>query len=569
VGGGPARVGLRAVARAGRQLSPRAAPEMLRPVGLALAALLLVAAIFVYRQPDNRPTPELGPVDSGLTGEQVAQRYCQSCHALPAVDQLPKETWPFVIQWMGNYLGYKKLYGPFGPITTRRLIPDEPLVSTAEMTRLGRYYITGAPTQQEFRHERGRPPPLERYAAAKLAEAGDDGEIVTLVHVDEQRGHLYVGTENDRKLRIFDRDLVLQFVLDTESAPIHVVPRDRGLRLTLAGDFDRDRRRGRVVDIAFDDDDWNGMRMRTLASGLHRSTESHTADLDGDGRDDLVVVSFGDFAGPGYGRVSVLWASEAFDERYAEAGVELAGEGRQLLPGAFEEQLLLDRAGGLGAQIVDLDEDGRLDVVVLATQGNNELVVYLGRGERRFERHVLASEHVSFGYNSFEVVDVDLDGHLDLVVVNGNNMEMSRPPLRFYHGVRVWLGDGQLGFHEAFSFPMYGALTAVTRDLDGDGDVDIAVNAFYPNWRDADPETLTLLENVGGLEFEARTLEGEHWGRWLRIAAGDLDGDGAVELFLGGGNVPGGGLSPERPRQWERYRRRLARVPAVLVLEPR
>ena len=216
----------------------------------------------------------------------------------------------------------------------------------------------------------------------------------------------------------------------------------------------------------------------------------------------------------------------------------------------------------------DINGDGHLDVLVLATQGYNELVAYLGQGDRRFERHVIETRHVSFGYNQFVVHDVDRDGNLDLVIVNGNNMELKDPPLRPYHGVRVLLGDGQLGFEEAAFFPMYGALTAIVRDLDGDGDVDIAVNSLFPNWYAEEPETFDVLENVGDLRFEPKTLGGEHWGRWLRIAARDLDADGRVELFLGSGNIPGGGLHPERPRQWARYRSRLAEVPAVLALDP-
>jgi len=188
---------------------------------------------------------------------------------------------------------------------------------------------------------------------------------------------------------------------------------------------------------------------------------------------------------------------------------------------------------------------------------------------RRFTRRVLIQEHVSYGFNQFHVLDFDGDGHLDVVTVNGNNMEMRDAPLRPYHGVRIWLGDGALGLREAWHYPMYGAFTAIVRDLDADGDPDIAANAFYPNWYAEEPETFTVLENLGALEFEARTLRGEHWGRWLRIAAGDANGDGRVDLVLGAGNIPGGGLHPGRPRLYQRYRERLENADSLLVLERR
>lgn len=541
------------------------APFRWAATGVGLA--LLLAALYVYPLPDFAEEPPLGPPDSGLSGAEVAQRYCQSCHALPTAEQLPKETWPFAINWMGNYLGYKKLSPPYGHITARHRIPAEPLVSPAEMSRLGRHYIDGAREAKDFVHGRERPPSLAGYAASALPEAGEDGEVVTLLHVDEARGHLYVGLGNAKALLIFDRDRELRVRIALPTEPIHIEPRDRGFRLTMAGDYARDEHDARIADFDFADDEWNGMRQRMLASGLHRTTESRAADLDGDGREDLVVVSFGDGFGAGYGKVSILWATPEYDDRVAAAPPELNRSLGPLLPGAFEEQVLLDRAGGLGAEVVDINGDGHLDVLVLATQGDNELVAYLGQGERRFERHVIDRRHVSFGYNQFLVRDMNGDGHLDLITVNGNNMELKSPPLRPYHGVRVLLGDGALGFEEAAFFPMYGALTAVAQDFDGDGDVDIAVNSFFPNWFAKEPETFDVLENVGDLQFEPQTLGGEHWGRWLRIAAGDLDGDGRVELFLGGGNSPGGGLHPDRPRQWARYRERLAQVPAVLVLD--
>ncbi|MCA9509330.1 MAG: VCBS repeat-containing protein [Myxococcales bacterium] len=525
----------------------------MRTAWTLLSLALLVAAVLVYPLADHPPERRIGPPDGGLTGEQVAERYCQSCHLLPVPGQLPRETWPFAIDWMGNYLGYPKLGGPFERLVAKRLIPDAPLVSTAEMTRLGRYFIEGALPAAALTPPRAPAPPLEGWTASELAGAGERGAVVTLLWVDEANGRLWVGSANDDMLRVFDRDRKLLVALEMGGDPIHIEPRPRGVRVALAGDFVRDARQGKVVDVALDERAGT-VAHRVVLEGLHRTIETHTRDVDGDGEDDLVVVGFGDGVGSGYGKVSIYWSER-------------------------EEQVLLDRAGGLGAAIVDIDGDGALDVLVLATQGSNELVAHLNRGHRTFERRVLLQRDVSFGFNEMHVLDFDGDGRLDVVTTNGNNMEMPDPPLRPYHGVRVFRGDGALGFEEALFHPLYGALTSVVRDLDGDGDLDIAATGFYPDWRAAEPETFQIVENRGraaGAEGGAeryllapRSLRGEAWNRWMRVAAGDLDGDGRVELFLGAGNVPGGGLHPSRPRQWEHYRERLARAPAVLVLDRR
>ena len=514
-----------------------------------LSLLLLFAAAYVYTQPDTL-VPEsvsLEVADSGLTGEEVAQRYCQSCHVLPRADRLPKETWPFLIQWMGNYLGYERLSPPFDRLVDAKSIPANPLVSKAEMSRLGQHFIDGAMFATEFVIGRSPEPPIERFRPRVIDGPVAEEAIVTLVHADEVRGWLWVGTAHDDRLRAFDSEGNAGIDIPLEGDPIYLEQRPNGVRVALAGDFQKDHLRGRVVDLQIAD---GRISSSVVLSGLHRTIETHTRDIDGDGIEDILVVAFGDGVGPGFGDVSIYWG---------------AGEASH-----FARQPLLDRAGGLGAHVIDIDRDGRLDVVVLATQGSNEVIAYLNRGGHDFERTVLVQKGPSFGNNSFHIVDFNGNGQLDIVLVNGNNMELPNPPLRPYHGVRILLGDGALGFEEAYFYPMYGALTAFVRDMDGDGDLDIGLNAFYPSWEQEEPETFTLLENRsdGELEFRATTLRGEGWNRWLRIDTGDLDRDGLPEIYLGAGNVAGGGLEPDRPETFIKYRRLFAAAPTVVALDP-
>jgi hypothetical protein len=78
-----------------------------------------------------------------------------------------------------------------------------------------------------------------------------------------------------------------------------------------------------------------------------------------------------------------------------------------------------------------------------------------------------------------------------------------------------------------------GAFKAIARDFDGDGDLDIAVISFYPDYENSPQESFVYLENLGNMRFQPRTFKECISGRWIVMDAGDLDGDGDEDLVLG------------------------------------
>ena len=67
----------------------------------------------------------------------------------------------------------------------------------------------------------------------------------------------------------------------------------------------------------------------------------------------------------------------------------------------------------------------------------------------------------------------------------------------------------------------------------GVGDIDIAAISFFPDYASDKPLSFVYLENIGGMHFRASTFPDADRGRWLTMDAGDVDGDGRVDLVLG------------------------------------
>jgi hypothetical protein len=224
--------------------------------------------------------------------------------------------------------------------------------------------------------------------------------------------------------------------------------------------------------------------------------------------------------------------------------------------GKFDEHVLLDRPGAVHAEVLDANADGRPDIFVMMAQAREGVYLLLNEGRGRFALTTLLEMPPTWGFAGFELGDFNRDGKIDLLTVNGDNGDFALPP-KPYHGLRIYLNDGTNRFREAFFYPMPGAYRAVARDFDADGDLDVAAIAYYPDFNATTPESFVYLENVGApstrsaqaatqnppgvpetnpstpLRFLPHTLDESADGRWMTLDAGDLDGDGDIDLALG------------------------------------
>jgi len=256
-----------------------------------------------------------------------------------------------------------------------------------------------------------------------------------------------------------------------------------------------------------------------LADGLGRVSDVQPADLDGDGDLDLTVAVFG-------------WRSTG-------QLLYLENRTRDWSRPSFSGSTLDSRPGAIAAPVIDLDRDGRLDIVVLFAQQFETVEALLGRGpEGPWERRVIwNAPHPAWGSSGIELVDLDGDGDLDILMANGDTLDHSQ--LVSWQGVRWLENRGGYPFAESLFEQLPGCHAARAADLDGDGDLDIAACAFLPQFsmeRARGPlglESLIWLEQTARGSFARHSIEIHHCD-YPTLDVGDFDADGDLDIAVGG-----------------------------------
>jgi hypothetical protein len=177
---------------------------------------------------------------------------------------------------------------------------------------------------------------------------------------------------------------------------------------------------------------------------------------------------------------------------------------------AFPE-LPIARLSGTDVALVDLDGDGRVDLI---TSGENTdlLQVALGHGDGTFGAK--ASYPTGFNARTFAVRDLNADGKPDIVVANFQSNSV---------GVFINNGNGTFAAQATYNANLEPSFVALG-DLTGDGKPEIVVTNFQS-------QTISVLINNGSGVFGAPTTYAA--GLYASgVAIADVSGDGKNDVVV-------------------------------------
>ena len=206
-----------------------------------------------------------------------------------------------------------------------------------------------------------------------------------------------------------------------------------------------------------------------------------------------------------------------------------------------------------GISLVDLDEDGDLDIIssdctTVGSRKHNDLYWYENDGKGNFTRHFLAKDDWYGRYERMKAADMNGDRHPDLVVVDN------------FHGHVVWFQnsghprDGQLWKRRLITDGgLLGAYDVDVADFNGDGRPDVAASS----WRMGNQ--FVWYENPGTAseaKWPSHVIDANQ-AETRTVAAADFNRDGRPDVL---GSVTTVGIvlwyenpGTAKPGRWKRH----------------
>ncbi len=478
------------------------------------------------REAQSSQTAAALPAAADDATAAVIQKQCSKCHVPPPPEFLPRSMWRLRIQEMAQR-----------SLTGTGVTPgEESTLWQLDLGPLVRWFEARAPEalplpepwpetkQERFRFARHAwsPPnasPVPVVANVRFYDLDGDGRK-EIVACDMGHGLVFLGDPDVKQGELRE----IAKIPNPDHAAMIDLDKDGLQDLLIAdlGDFlPGDHEKGSVV--------WlrqtavGVFEKRVLIEKLARPADAEAADMDGDGDLDILVAAYGWHTVGGtffYENQTTDWRAPRFVPFTIDA-----------------------RPGPIHVIPFDLNGDGRMDFVDLVAQQFEHVVGYINRGANKgFRAETLFRAVVPvWGSSGIDLVDLNKDGRTDLLMTNGDSLDDFT--VRPFHGVRWFENQGEYPWKQHDLAVMPGAHRAQAADMDGDGDLDVVACAFLPQTEHPDQPGVQ-----GGPEALSRP-----WGSWSRSDAGvferralefgrlthttldlaDFDGDGDVDILIG------------------------------------
>jgi len=452
--------------------------------------------------------------------EHLAKTYCASCHLFPDPELLDKATWeqqvlPQMKFRMGlDYFPLRDFH-QYDHKAILTALPKQAMVTQEEWEQIKNYYLAHAPDSLLIPENKITNHALPfTVSVAKIAGA-ESG--ITLIECDTLSQKIYIGTGSGNLLQL-SYELKAEASIQLPSPPSSLVVEQNELKVLLMGIMDpNDQTQGELGKI-----DLAGFKYASILDSLKRPVHLTSVDLNNDQRKVFIISEFGNFTGA----LSVFQQHDSLH---------------------YHKHILQYLPGARNVVVKDFNKDKRPDILALMTQGDERIILFLNKGNFTFEPHVLLRFPPVYGSSYFEIADFNNDGHSDILYTNGDNADYSTI-LKPYHGVRIFLNNGNNKFTEDWFYPMHGASQAMPYDFDEDGDIDIAAISFFPNFYKSPEQSFIYFENTPSGYVPAINPMANS-GRWLVMKLMDINHDHKMDILVGAMNAPTG-ASPAQYNKW-------------------
>ncbi|MFT4033398.1 MAG: VCBS repeat-containing protein [Siphonobacter sp.] len=438
--------------------------------------------------------------DETEEGTALTKQYCGSCHLPLMPEVLDKETWlKHVLPAMAKKMGIPTTAG--GEYYQVANGSKAAILPFKDWLRIVEFFKKNAPDSLKTLPREAL---KEDWAVFELKKPVNKVKVAMTTMVKFLDNGILSSQNNDPVLYSWNQSMVRSAVMPLPSPAVDatLLPNNEVAVTSIGTLLAVDQPVGKLFTLNL-----KTKKTETIAGGLPRPIQSQAGDFNKDGRMDWLVCGFG------HERGGLYLVTQQADGQY---------ESNQIYPEAGATQVIVD----------DFNKDGWPDAMALFAHGNEGIWLFENDHKGGFTtKNILRFSPVA-GSTSFQLVDMNKDGKLDIVYTSGDNSDYSKI-LKPFHGVYIYLNQGNYNYKQAYFYPVNGATKVIAGDFDLDGDQDLATIAFFADFQHTPAEGFIYFEQDKPLHFQLKALPIHQLGRWICMDANDWDGDGDLDIVLG------------------------------------